>query len=75
MTRIQVWISSKKNGGWRVHKPEDQKDLLHLKTKEEAFARAVEIAKNHNAVLAVQKKNGTISSRKAYARDPFPPRG
>lgn len=75
MNTKQVWVSPKTTWGWRVHKPWALRDSIHTQTKEEAIARAQEIAKRHKAELIAQKKNGKIAMRNSYGRDPFPPRG
>lgn len=75
MTTAQLWISPKKWGGWRTHKPWVQRDSIHTQTKEEAIKRATEIAKNQELELKIQNKNWRISYSNSYWRDPFPPRG
>lgn len=75
MSKKQVWVSPDSNGGWRVHKPWDKRDIAHIENKDQALKRAIEIAKNQEAELRVQKKDGKIHIANSYWRDPFPPAG
>lgn len=75
MTKNQVRVSPKKDGGWRVHKSWSVKDSIHTQTKDEAVTKAREIARNQKTELIVQKKDGKIAQKDSYGRDPFPPKG
>lgn len=76
MNRKQVWVSpNSKKWGWRIHKPWDSRDIIHLDNKKEAVEKAKEIAMNQKAELITQKKDWKIWERNSYGRDPFPPRG
>lgn len=75
MSKKQVWVSPNPNGGWRVHNPAASRDSAHIDNKARAVEVAREIAKNQAAELLVQKRDGRISERNSYGRDPFPPKG
>lgn len=75
MSKKQIWVSPKPNGGWRVHSPKADRDIVHLASKADAVSRARDIAKKHAGELKVQNKSGQISQSNSYGRDPFPPRG
>ena len=76
MTRKQVWVSPKPNGGWRVHQTANSRDSVHVAIKSDAVARATEIAKRMSASeVKIQNRDGKISQSNSYGRDPFPPRG
>jgi hypothetical protein len=75
MSKKQVWVSPVSNGGWRVHKPGDKRDITHTENKTEAINKARDIAKNQKTELRIQNKDGKISESNSYGRDPFPPRG
>lgn len=75
MSKKQVWVSPKSDGGWRIHNADCTRDTAHLDNKSEAIEKAREIAKNQAAELRVQNKDGKISESNSYGRDPFPPRG
>jgi len=74
MNKKQVWISQKPNGGWRVYKYGDKRDVIHIDNKKEAINKARTIAKNHNNELKIQNKNGEILGDNLYGRNPFPPK-
>jgi uncharacterized protein YdaT len=63
-------------GGWQV-KGEDAKraSSTHAK-KEEAVARAKELAKGQAlGQVIIHKKDGTIETEHTYGKDPSPPSG
>lgn len=74
MSKKQVWVSPNPDGWWRVHKPWDKRDIVHLDRKDDAVNRAREIAKNQANELKIQNKDWKISQSNSYWRDPFPPR-
>lgn len=61
--------------GWKVQKSDAQKASKIFENKKEAIAYAKNIAKNQERELFIHKKNGQITERNTYGRDPFPPRG
>lgn len=75
MSKKQVWVSPNPDGGWRIHKPGDKRDIVHTDRKDEAIERAREIAKNQASELKIQNMDGKISESNSYWNDPFPPRG
>ncbi len=75
MSKKQVWVSPKADGGWRVHSSGAKRDVAHIDNKAKAVEKAREIAKNQATELKVQRKDGRISESNSYGRDPFPPRG
>lgn len=60
----QVWTSSKPNGGWRVHTPQEIQDILNVDIKVDAIKRATEIS----------KRIGILKPITSFGRNPFPPR-
>lgn len=75
MPNKQVWVSPNPSWGWRVYKPGDKRDIVHIDNKQEAMNRAREIARNQEAELKVQNRDGKISQSNSYGKDPFPPKG
>ena len=58
------------NDGWKVKTVGTQKAAGIFDNKAEAVAKAIEVAKNKQAELRVQKLDGTISSCNSYGNDP-----
>jgi uncharacterized protein YdaT len=61
--------------GWKVKKSHAQKATKIFENKKEAVEYARKIAKKQETELFIHKKNGQITERNTYGRDPFPPRG
>lgn len=70
----QVWVSPDE-GGWKVQSAGAGKAYRHTETKADAVALGHEVAKNNNAELIVQNKDGEIGWRNSYGNDPYPPHG
>lgn len=61
--------------GWKVKKSGAQRATKIFEAKKEAVQYAKEIAKKQQTELFIHKKNGQITERNTYGRDPFPPKG
>ena len=68
------WVSPREGGKWGVHGEGSKKDTNVFDKKEDAIARAIEIAKNKEGELIIQKRNGQIQSKDSYGNDPCPPK-
>ncbi len=66
MSKKQVWVSPKPDGGWRVHKPGDKRDIVHSDNKQAAVEKAREIAKNQQDELKIQNRDGKTSQSNSY---------
>lgn len=75
MANKQVWVSPDSKGGWRVHNADSKRDTAHFNNKAHAVDTARGIAQNQKAELITQRRDGRISERNSYGRDPFPPKG
>jgi hypothetical protein len=75
MSKKQVWVSPNPGGGWKVHNSNSARDTAHVNNKTEAVEVAREIARNQQAELRIQNKDGKIAECNSYGRDPFPPKG
>lgn len=73
-TKNQVWVSPNGDGKWKIQSAGTQKAAKIVDTKKEALPRATEIAKNKQAELVIQKKDGTIQNSNSFGNDPNPPR-
>lgn len=70
----QIWVSPD-NDGWKVKSAGSEKAYRHTGTKAEAVNIAHQVAKNNNAELIVQNKDGEIRWRNSFGNDDFPPKG
>ena len=52
------------DGGWQVKGEGNSKATVRCKTKEEAEAKAKEIAKNQNASVIAHKKDGKVQKKR-----------
>ena len=67
------WVSPRKDG-WAVHGEGSSRDTKVYPTQEEAWNRAVEIAKNQRSEVIVQGRDGRIKSKDSYGNDPCSPK-
>lgn len=58
------------NNDWKVQTIGKGKAAGIFDTKAEAIARGIELAKNNNAELFIQNKDGKIGSKNSYGNDP-----
>lgn len=70
----QVFISPS-DEGWKVKTVGAERAAAILETKVEAVKKGIEIAKNSQAELLVQKLDGTIGWRNSYGNDPCRSKG
>lgn len=63
-----------RSGKWAVRTEGAVRATSTHSTKEQAVSAARSKAKVAATELVVHNKNGTISSRDSYARDPMPPK-
>lgn len=61
---------------WQVKKEKDGVLLSTCAKKEDAIARATEIAKkNEPSQIIIHKADGTFEKEYTYGNDPYPPKG
>ncbi|MEK7075593.1 MAG: DUF2188 domain-containing protein [Patescibacteria group bacterium] len=70
----QIWVSPD-GDGWKVHSAGSDRAFRHTENKNEAIIIAQDVAKNNNAELIVQNKDGEIGWRNSFGNDPYPPKG
>ena len=58
------------DGDWKVKTAGAQKSAGIFDTKSEAVEKAISVAKNKNAELFVQNRNGRIGWKNSYGNDP-----
>lgn len=62
------------DGGWDVKGEKNSKATKHTETKKEAIDFAREIAKNQQSELIIHNKDGKISDKDSYGKDPNLPK-
>jgi len=62
-------------GKWAVKGYGNTKYTAVTKLKKDAIRIAKKIAFNQNTELFIHKRNGVITNRNSYGKDPFPPKG
>jgi Uncharacterized protein conserved in bacteria (DUF2188) len=70
----QLWVSPSDQGGWKVQRPGASRASIVVDTKASAVSQARQIAKNNHLELVVQNKDGKISQKDTFRKDPFPPK-
>jgi hypothetical protein len=65
--RITYHLAGKR-GRWKVWRQEQTEPVLHIRTKEEAVARARALAKRDGAQLLIYTQRGTVKSHHDYGR-------
>lgn len=60
--------------GWGVRGEGSSKLTAITKTKLEALAIGINIAKNQQSELIILGKNGKIQNKNSYGSDPYPPK-
>lgn len=73
----QIWVSPLPNGDWKIKQPGNQKASRIAEKKIDAREIAIQIAKNQNLEMVIQRKDGVIQEKNTYpkSRDNFPPKG
>ena len=61
-------------GGWSVRTTGASKAARNFDTKDKAVDYARNSAKREGSELYIHKKDGTISERRSYGKDPHPPK-
>lgn len=69
-----VWVSPRPDGKWEVQREGSKKPSHVTDTKQEAWNIGLEIARNNQVDLIVQRQDGTIQSHDSYGKDPCPPK-
>jgi uncharacterized protein YdaT len=64
-----------KGGKWAVRRAGAQRASGVYATQKEAIAKGKELARNQGTELYVHGKDGRISKRSSFGKDPFPPKG
>ena len=62
------------SGRWSVHQSGANRASRNFETQGEAVTYARKRAKNDSGELYIHNRDGTISSRDSYGKDPQPPR-
>ncbi len=63
-------------GGWQVKDEQEERATSTHEKKDEAVARAKELAKGQAlGQVIIHKKDGTIQTEYTYVKDPSPPSG
>jgi len=72
--RIYDVISSE--NGWQVKRRGAKRASSVHRTKDEAIAAAIEIARNQKpSQIVIHRRDGTIQEERTYGKDPYPPEG
>lgn len=74
MTKKSQHVVPSTTGNWSVKKSGSTKATKVFETKSEAVKFAVTVAKNSQAELYIHKKDGQISEKRSYGKDPCPPK-
>jgi hypothetical protein len=76
MTKRITYDVSPRGSEWTVTKRGGSRPTAVCDRKDDAIARAREVAKGFKeSQVVVRKADGTIQSEWTYGTDPFPPRG
>jgi hypothetical protein len=76
MTKRITYDVSPRGSEWTVTKRGASRPTAVCDRKDDAIARAREVAKGFKeSQVVVRKADGTIQSEWTYGTDPFPPRG
>ncbi|WP_276120207.1 DUF2188 domain-containing protein [Pararhizobium qamdonense] len=62
-------------GGWSVRSAGASRAARTFDSQSEAVAYARDAARANHSELYIHRRDGTISDRRSYGRDPFPPKG
>lgn len=73
MPKKNQWVSPRPNGKWAVHGEGNTRDTALYDTQAQAHIRAIQIAKNQESEVIIQRRDGTIRSKDSYGNDPCPP--
>ena len=72
MPRKSYHVIPAPEGGWSVKKEGAHRAARTFETKEPAVRWAEEISRDRETELYIHNKDGRISDRRSYGRDPFP---
>ena len=67
-------VPNENGKGWAVKGAGNSKATKITTTKSEAIKIARDIAKNQNSELVIHNKDGKISDKDSFGKDPIPPR-
>ncbi|SEE06734.1 DUF2188 domain-containing protein [Prevotella sp. lc2012] len=62
-------------GEWKVRREGSMRASKVFETKKEAIGYGCRLGKNERLELYIHNKDGRISDRRSYGKDPFPTRG
>lgn len=74
MTKKTQHVVPNTSGGWSVKKGGSSKATKVFDNQTEAITFARTLAKNSQSELYIHKKDGTISSKDSFGKDPAPPK-
>ena len=74
MAKANKHVVPNVKGGWNVRSSGASRATKAFDTKRDAVTYARVLARKEATELFVHKRDGTISERDTYGRDPYPPK-
>lgn len=74
MSKGNTHVIASIQGGWSVRKTGSERAEKNFDTKDEAVRYGRKVARERNGELVIHRRDGLISERNTYGRDPAPSR-
>lgn len=74
MSRKSYHVIANVNGGWNVKRTDAERATRSFASQKDAIEYGRSISRSHATELVIHGRDGRLSSKESYGKDPNPPR-